>query len=158
MNFVSLSVNLRGMKDESHPAAAGTLGALLRHAYDALAVEVYGGLAARGFPEIRRAHGGLLRHIPPQGARLTELAAAAGMTKQSMAYLVEDLARLGHLETRPDPEDGRARRVVLTARGRRLMATLLALGAEAEARLAARIGARDVAALRRALQRMADTA
>lgn len=146
------------MRGQPYPAAARTLGALLRRAYEALATEIYGGLAVRGFPEIRRAHGGLLRHIPPQGARLTELAAAAGMTKQSMAYLVDDLARLGHVGTRPDPEDGRARRVVLTARGRRLVATLLALSEEAEARLAARIGADEVAALRRALERIDEAA
>lgn len=146
------------MRDASHPAGQGTLGALLRDAYEWLAARVYGGLAARGFPEIRRAHSGVLRHIRPDGSRLTELAQAAGMAKQSMAYLVEDLAALGHVETVPDPEDGRARRVRLTARGRRLMEALLALSAEAERELAARIGARDAAALRRALEKLSDAA
>ncbi|MBS7788879.1 MarR family winged helix-turn-helix transcriptional regulator [Roseococcus sp. SDR] len=137
------------------PEARRTLGALLRHAYEALAEEVYGALPARGFPEIRRAHGAVFRHLPPAGARLTELAIAAGMAKQSMAYLVEDLARLGHVESRPDPEDGRARRILYTARGRRLLELLLRLSAEAELRLAARIGIEEAATLRRALERLA---
>lgn len=142
------------MPVDSHPVAQGSLGALLRQAYEWLAEQVYGGLAARGFPEIRRAHGGLLRHIRPGGSRLTDLAQAAGMAKQSMAYLVEDLAALGHVEILPDPEDGRARRVCLTERGRRLMETLLALSAEAEAELAIRIGPREAAGLRRALEKL----
>ncbi|WP_206933141.1 MarR family winged helix-turn-helix transcriptional regulator [Roseococcus thiosulfatophilus] len=143
------------MRDASHPAAHSSLGALLRDAYEWVSERVYGRLAGQGFPEIRRAHGGVLRHIRPEGSRLTELAQAAGMAKQSMAYLVEDLARLGHVETLPDPEDGRARRVRLTAKGRGLMETMLGLSREAEAELAAAIGAREAAGLRRALEKLA---
>lgn len=143
------------MRDASHPAAQGSLGALLRDAYEWLSERVYGRLAEQGFPEIRRAHGGVLRHIRPEGSRLTDLAQAAGMAKQSMAYLVEDLARLGHVETRPDPEDGRARRVCLTPRGRALMETMLALSRDAEGELAVRIGTREAAGLRRALEKLA---
>ncbi len=143
------------MRDASHPAAHSSLGALLRDAYEWLSERVYGRLAEQGFPEIRRAHGGVLRHIRPEGSRLTELAQAAGMAKQSMAYLVEDLARLGHVETLPDPEDGRARRVRLTAKGQGLMETMLGLSREAEAELAAAIGGREAAGLRRALEKLA---
>ena len=132
-----------------------TLGTLLRAAYEDLAEHVYGGIAARGFPGIRRAHGGILRHIPAQGARLSDLARSAGMTKQSMAYLAEDLTRLGHLESIPDPADGRARILRLTPSGQALLQALTALSAEAEAAMAARIGPARMAALRRALERLA---
>jgi len=129
-----------------------TLGALLRLSYEALQREVYGGLAARGFPEIRPAHSAVFRHIGPQGSRLTALAERAGMTKQSMAYLVEGLAAAGHVTSAPDPDDGRARIVRLTARGERVLAALLALSAEAEARVAERIGERRATKLRRYLE------
>lgn len=117
-----------------------TLGLLLRRPYEQLQARVYGGLAARGFPDIRPAHSAVFRHIAAGGSRLTDLAARAGMTKQSMAYLVESLERDGFLTTGPDPSDGRARLVRLTARGRRVWDALIALSEEAEAALAARIG------------------
>jgi DNA-binding MarR family transcriptional regulator len=100
------------------------------------------------------AHGAVLRHIRPAGSRLTELAERAGMAKQSMAYLVEDLAGLGFVATAPDPSDGRARLVRLTAKGRKLMATMLALSAEAEAEFIAKVGAADMRTLRRVLEKV----
>ena len=133
-----------------------TLGALLRLPYEALQREVYGGLAARGFPGIRPAHSAVFRHIGPDGARLTALAERAGMTKQSMAYLVDGLEEAGHLRSAPDPNDGRARIVRLTAKGERVLDALLDLSAEAEARVADRIGKRRAAKLRRALEEWVD--
>lgn len=129
-----------------------TLGALLRLSYEALQKEVYGGLAARGFPEIRPAHSAVFRHIAPGGSRLTALADRAGMTKQSMAYLVDGLAAAGHVRSTPDPADGRARIVRLTPRGEEVLAALLDLSAEAEARVAGHIGERRAGKLRRYLE------
>lgn len=129
-----------------------TLGALLRLTYEAMQREVYGALAARGFPDIRPAHSAVFRHIGPNGTRLTALAERAGMTKQSMAYLVDDLQAAGHLRSVPDPSDGRARIVRLTERGQAVLAALLALSVEAEARVAERIGERRAGRLRRALE------
>ena len=129
-----------------------TLGALLRLSYGSIQKEVYGALAARGFPEIRPAHSAVFRHLGPGGSRLTTLAERAGMTKQSMAYLVEGLQAAGHLRSLPDPSDGRARIVRLTARGEAVVAALLALSAEAEARVAERIGERRAGRMRRALE------
>ena len=131
-----------------------TLGALLRLSCEALQREVHDGLAARGFPEIRPAHSAVFRHIGPDGSRLTALAERAGMTKQSMAYLVEGLAAAGHVTSIPDPADGRARIVRLTAKGQGVLVALLALSAEAEARVAGRIGERRTGKLRRYLEQL----
>ena len=78
------------------------------------------------------------------------------MTKQSMAYLVEGLEAAGHLRSAPDPADGRARIIRLTGKGQRVLGALLDLDAEAEARLAERIGTRRAARLRRALEHWVD--
>ena len=51
------------------------------------------------------------------GTRLTALAESAGMSKQAMGQLVDDLERLGYVERVPDPADGRAKIVRLTRRG-----------------------------------------
>lgn len=135
--------------------ARATIGALLRRPYEALAERIYGGLAAAGFPDVRRAHSAVFRHIAPGGTRLTELAERAGMAKQSMAYLVEGLAAGGYVTSGPDPSDGRARLVRLTARGRRVQEALLRLGAAAEADCARAMGEADYARLRELLGRLA---
>jgi DNA-binding MarR family transcriptional regulator len=79
-------------------------------------------LEADGFGEIHPAYHSLFENIDPGGTRLTELAARAEMTHQSMSELVATLERRGWVERRPDPSDGRARLVCLTPEGRRLAA------------------------------------
>jgi len=134
-----------------YPEQVGTLGALLRGPYGKLAKLLFNSLAAKGYPEIRHAHGAFFRHILPEGSRLTDLAEMAGMTKQSMAYLVNDLESHGHVKMQPDPVDGRAKLVKLTTRGRRLVKTLLETSAEVEASMAAYVGEKDMKHLRRLL-------
>ena len=48
---------------------------------------------------------------------LTDLATWSNMSLSSMAELVDDLERLGYIERRPDPRDGRAKLVCLTDTG-----------------------------------------
>jgi len=79
-------------------------------------------LEADGFGEIHPGYHALFENIDPGGTRLTELAARAEMTHQSMSELVATLERRGWVERRPDPSDGRARLVCLTPEGRRLTA------------------------------------
>ncbi|MBD3771293.1 MAG: winged helix-turn-helix transcriptional regulator [Rhodobacterales bacterium] len=108
---------------------------IARLIYEAGQARVYGGLAGEGFPEIRPAHSAVFRHIDPLGTRASDLALRAGITKQSIAYLVEGLEADGFLETVPDPADGRARLVRLTARGRAAYATLERLSENLDAEL-----------------------
>ena len=140
------------MDDSPAPDRHQPLGALLRRAQDGLQREVQDALAARGFAEIRPAHAVVFRQIGTEGTRLTALADRAGMTKQSMAYLVDGLEAAGHLRSAPDPADGRVRILRLTAKGQRVLAALNDLGTQAEARVAERIGRRRAAKMRRALE------
>jgi DNA-binding MarR family transcriptional regulator len=55
--------------------------------------------------------------IDPAGSRPAELARRAQMTRQSMGEILALLRDLGFVELRPDPEDGRAKIVVLTDSG-----------------------------------------
>jgi DNA-binding MarR family transcriptional regulator len=73
-------------------------------------------LAAAGFPDIRAAHQGVLSAIG-SGARLSDLAGAAGVSKQAMAGLVEHLLNRGYVERESDPTDRRAAVLKLTAAG-----------------------------------------
>ena len=53
----------------------------------------------------------------PEGSRLTELAARAGMTKQSMGEIIDVLEQRGYVERVPDPTDRRAALIRRTERG-----------------------------------------
>jgi DNA-binding MarR family transcriptional regulator len=74
-------------------------------------------LEADGYGEVQPAYHALFENIDPTGTRLTDLAARAGMTHQSMSELVAAIERRGWVERRPDPTDGRARLVCLTPEG-----------------------------------------
>lgn len=93
------------------------LGALLRAPLRALAQRVAADLAAAGFTDLRESHLVVFQQLGLEGNRLTELAAGAQMTKQSMGALVDDLQRWGYIERIPDATDGRARIIRRTSRG-----------------------------------------
>lgn len=137
------------------PDRQRTLGSLLRLPYQELQTAVYGALADRGFSDIRAAHSAVFRHIDAEGTRLTTLAERAGVTKQSMAYLVDALTRAGYLSVAADPLDGRAKRVLLTRRGHSAVRTLLELSAEFERGIARQLGSAKMARLRSLLEELA---
>ncbi len=95
------------------------LGALLRLAHQSFIKEITLGLSEAGFSDLQPAHFSALQPLwgHPGGLRLNELANRARITKQSMGELVNQLALRGYLERVPDPEDGRARLILLTALG-----------------------------------------
>ena len=68
-------------------------------------------------PEARLAHTALLPHIDLDGTRATEIARRAGITKQAVGQLVDEMVRLGMLARVPDPDDGRAQLVRFTDAG-----------------------------------------
>jgi DNA-binding MarR family transcriptional regulator len=72
-------------------------------------------LAARH--QVGAAHIHITRHLSRHGSRLTELAQAAGMSKQAMGDLVMQCEAWGLVRRESDPHDARARRIVFTADG-----------------------------------------
>lgn len=144
------------MSERTISEAQVTLGSLLRRPYERLQQRVYAQLAERGFAEVRPAHSSVFRYILPKGSRVSDLAERAGMTKQSMAYLAQALADLGHVTIVPDPDDRRAKLVRLTPRGEAVWAALIALSLEAEREAAAMIGPERMATLREGLTALAE--
>lgn len=130
------------------------VGALLRIPREAATRRVLAGLAAAGFGDIRPAHFTVFQHVPPEGIRLTELADAALLTKQSMGYLVDDLDALGYIERIPDPADRRAKVLRLTAKGRAVEETVRDTIRQIEADWAERLGADDYQRLLQLLRRL----
>lgn len=135
-----------------HPVQDRSLGFLLREVYALLQDDVYEAVAAAGHPGLRALHSSILRHLPPEGGRVADVARATGLAKQSATYVVQDLVELGYLRTESDPEDGRARRIIYTARGQKLLSALANASGDAESRLAAALGVDKVRALRGMLE------
>jgi DNA-binding MarR family transcriptional regulator len=81
---------------------------------------------AAGITDITLAQARVAARLGPDGTRVSDLAAQARrvfdlaaqarVAKQSAAFLVEQLEAAGYVERVPDPTDGRARLVRLTAR------------------------------------------
>ena len=92
------------------------LGILLFVAYRALEQRAYDAVVAAGVRDITPAQARLAARIGPGGTRVSDLADQARVTKQSAGFLVEQLEAAGYVDRVPDPADGRARLVRLTAR------------------------------------------
>jgi DNA-binding MarR family transcriptional regulator len=127
------------------------VGLLLFIPYRAMEARVFAGLAEAGFDDFTPAQARVFQRLAPEGSRLTELAAQAGLTKQTVGFLVDQLERAGYVERVPDPRDGRARLVRIAERGRRTIPIAAAVVAEVEAEWTAHLGARRMEQLRRTL-------
>jgi DNA-binding MarR family transcriptional regulator len=83
-----------------------------------LEARAYDAAVAAGASDVTPAQARLMAQIDPGGTRVVTLAARARTTKQSAAFLVDQLERAGYVERVPDPADGRAKLVRLTERCR----------------------------------------
>jgi DNA-binding MarR family transcriptional regulator len=124
------------------------VGLLLFLPYRAMESRVFAGLATAGYADLTPAQARVFQRIAPAGSRLTDLAAQAGITKQSAGFLVDQLERGGYVERVPDPADRRARLVRIAARGARSVEASRAIVAEVEAEWTAYLGQRRMTQLR----------
>lgn len=128
------------------------LAGLLRASSEAVSARVYEGLAEAGFADIRPAHESVFRHLSGDGMRIVELAEKAGMRKQSMGYLVDDLYILGYVELLHDERDARAKRVKLTDKGQGVEEVRRRILEEIEADYSGLLGAGRMDELRGSLE------
>lgn len=84
------------------PDALG-VGLLLFIHYRAMETRVFQALEDAGFSDITPAQARLLQRIGPNGTRVTELADAAQVTKQTASFLVDQLERAGYVRRTPTP-------------------------------------------------------
>jgi DNA-binding MarR family transcriptional regulator len=111
---------------------------------------IVGHLRAHGF-DMTVAQGRLAARVGEHGTRVTELAEQAQITKQTAAFLVNQLESAGYVERVPDPTDARARLVRMAARGREAQACAREMERVVETEWEERLGPRKMRALRDAL-------
>lgn len=115
-------------------------------------------LHEHGFDDLDAAHLSVFGYPGPQGARPSELAARLRISKQALNYLLGELERLGYLERRADPDDGRSKRVALTERGIAAVGVIREAVTEMEAAWKQQLGARRFGDLRALLVELNDPA
>jgi DNA-binding MarR family transcriptional regulator len=96
---------------------AQSLAFALLAASRALVDGVSAGVSARGFDDVRPAHGFAFARLSAGDATITQLAEHLDVTRQAAAQLVDELVAKGYVERRPHPTDARARLIVLTEKG-----------------------------------------
>ena len=95
-------------------------------------------LAAR--TQVSAAHVHITRHLAIEGARLTDLAHSAGMSKQAMGDLVDQCEAWGLVLRERDSRDARARLVRFTPTGLAWLQAFKEAVAQAEAEFRAEVG------------------
>ena len=137
--------------------AAVPLARLLAIAYRSLVVSLHEELAERGWGDVRPQYGYVLLACRDRPTTSGEVAALLGVSKQAASKLVDAMVGAGLLLRRSSAEDARAKPLVLSAGGRRLLGTVEDVYAELEERWAAVIGRRRLEALRSDLVRVVAT-
>lgn len=93
----------------------------------------------------------VFQRIDPEGSRLSTLAKAAQLSKQTVGSIVDQLERAGYVRRVPDPRDARAKLVVITDLGRQLVEISLPVVREIEDEWRAHLGRTRTRQLREAL-------
>ncbi len=121
-------------------AETQNLNRLLLDAFRAVDRQVDAALEARGASDLSPRHATALILIDKKGVRLTDLASRAGITKQAMMQVVNDLAKKGLVTRAADPSDHRAKTVSLTAKGQKERGEASKAVASAEQKMKRKLG------------------
>jgi DNA-binding MarR family transcriptional regulator len=125
---------------------AGLLGLALKRLREEILID-----GEQSFPGLRVSHFRLLELIPDSGARITDLAGIAGMTKQGLGQLVDYLQERGYAESERVAGDRRVRLVRRTSAGDQAMAFSRAAIDKVEQEWRQRLGAEKFELFREAL-------
>ncbi len=130
-------------------------GRLFWRAHRAFGDLAFEKLHERGYDGLSTVHTNLLAHLDIEGTQITTLADRAGITKQAMGRLVDDLEEKGYVQSVPDPTDGRAKLIKFTDAGWHFLVDSSEIKQEIEAIYTAVLGEEGMAQLRAALEKVA---
>jgi DNA-binding MarR family transcriptional regulator len=128
------------------------LGQLLRDALARFEAELVAATPPFRGRALRPVHNHVLRNLDAEGTRASVIAERSGLTRQAITQIVDELEEAGVVAREPDPEDGRAKRVVYTDAGREAFAASRARIAAIAERWRAELGEARFEALDEALR------
>lgn len=132
------------------------VGRLLLQSYRQFEYIASNELSSRGYSDLRLPHFQILPHMNVEGARMIDIAQRMNLTRQAISQIADDLEDKGYLLRIPDPEDGRAKRLALTAKGKALLSILPDVVASAERQLGELVGEDLFEALRAGLAKIVE--
>jgi DNA-binding MarR family transcriptional regulator len=116
------------------------------------------GFGAAGWGAVRPSYGSILVPLfEEDGLRIGELARRARLSKQTMTTMVRLLERDGLVRRQRDPADGRAFRIVLTAKARRFEPVAEQTLTDLNALARERLGERRLQSVKHALKEWIET-
>lgn len=115
--------------------------------------DMHEALRARGFRDVGASYGYVLLEARHGALTVSDVARLLGVTKQAASKLVSSMQQSGYLLATVS-DDLRARRVEISARGRRLLENVEAIYAQLEAQWANVIGRERVEAIRSDLTKL----
>jgi DNA-binding MarR family transcriptional regulator len=114
--------------------------------------------SAAGWSEVRPSYGSILVPLfEEDGLRMGELARRARLSKQTMTTMVRLVERERLVRRERDPDDGRAFRIVLTAKARRFEPVAERTLADLASLARDRLGERRLASVKHGLKEWIDT-
>jgi DNA-binding MarR family transcriptional regulator len=93
-----------------------------------------------GHDRLRLGYAAYISLLGAQDMRLSELAEAIGVSRQACNQSVRQIEAAGYISSHPDPSDGRARRLRLSPRGRKLLSDGIRIAAQLDERFRDIIG------------------
>jgi DNA-binding MarR family transcriptional regulator len=106
-----ISKDLLDMRDNN-------IGRLFQHAGRNYSERALALLHIRGFSDITLFHTVLISNLDTRGAQISAIAEKAGITKQAMGQLVNDLEKKGYVKKTKSADDSRAYMINFTERGK----------------------------------------
>ena len=110
--------------------------------------------AQQGHPGVRAAFIQMLFQLRPEGRRLVDIARYCGLTQQAAGQIATGLEALKLVQRRADAEDARAKRLLITRKGQKLVACAEAVSTQIDEMLAERIGETALAAFKHSCTRL----
>jgi len=135
---------------------AANLRLRLLRASRVINIEIVNGLHKQGFTELTSSHTALLSNLDLEGSRLTDIAQRAGMTKQAMGRLADELISLNYIKRSRCEADRRAVKLTFTSNGLKLMNLSFTIMNDIEMRCAKNIGDKRFNSLLNSLRDIVD--
>ncbi|HLU19352.1 MAG TPA: helix-turn-helix domain-containing protein [Pusillimonas sp.] len=128
------------------------IGRLLNEAIARFESNILRQMEEAGYHGFSLSHITVTRNLDLAGTRATELARRAGITKQSISELINQLEAGGIVQRKPDPADGRAKIVTFTQAGLDWLEAFGAALRHAEEQMATELGHARYKALKESLK------
>lgn len=123
-------------------------GRLLLNAFRAFEALVLQDLQKAGYSDITLSHLNLIRHLEPQGMRLSHLAKDATLSKQAVSKIAADLAGKAYIKIVEDKSDGRAKLIQYAPKGKKMIEKAIKIVDETELMYKDLLGSKELDELR----------